>query len=542
MTSPHQVSGTQYDVKMSPLPEGIRFERDVPVTMRDGVVIRVNVFRPAAEGCYPVIMAASPYGKDAFEAIKIFSGVPDNHIGHIAISDHVAFEAPDPAYWVPNGYVVIQVDIRGQGRSEGATLLLGPDEQQDYVELIEWAAKAPWSNGSVGLNGVSYLAFSQWFVAQHRPPGLKAIVPWEGFNDFYLRNFFGGIPEVGFWQWVIDQWVKPLHNPDYPLIEGPPASEHPLKDDFWDMVSPNLAAIDVPALICASFSDQGLHSRDSFEAYKTISSEKKWLYSHRQPKWHAYYAAAALELQRRFMDRFLKGDAAAMDDQPLVRVEINETRDRFTVRDADRWPIEGTRYVPYYLGDAELTSKPSQPLRLSYDAEEGSVWFDLKFSVDTEIVGHSKLKLWVEAEGADDLDLFVGLTKIDADGNTVYFYGFGGTNPNDIVARGFLRASHRELDPVRSTEWQPVHLHRSRQKLAPGEIVPVEVEIFPSATLFKRGETLRLIVQGRPIEPDAVLLRFEPANRGTHTVHIGGEHDSHLLLPVLGSAETADAK
>ena len=534
MTSPHHVSGTQYDVSMSPLPEGIRFERDVPVTMRDGVVIQVNVFRPAAEGRYPVIMAVSPYGKDAFEAIQIFSGVPDNHIGHIAISDHVAFEAPDPAYWVPNGYVVIQVDVRGQGQSEGATLLLGPDEQQDYVELIDWAAKAPWSNGNVGLNGVSYLAFSQWFVAQHRPPALKAIVPWEGFNDFYLRNFFGGIPEVGFWQWVIDQWVKPLHNADYPLIEGLAASEHPLKDDFWAMISPKLDQIDAPALICASFSDQGLHSRDSFEAFKNISSKAKWLYSHRQPKWHAYYSPDALELQRRFLDHFLKDDPASLNGVPRVRVEINETRDTFTVRDAQHWPIEETRYETFFLGADGLSAAPAASARLDYNsaADEG-LSFDLTFDADVQVVGHSKLKLWVEVDGADDMDLFVGLKKFDANGDEVYFYGFGGTNPNDIVARGFLRASHRELDEAASTPWQPVHLHKRRLPLSPGEIVPLEVEIFPSATLFRKGERLRLVVQARPITPNSVLLKFEPNNAGRHIVHVGGVHNSHLLLPAL---------
>ena len=534
MTSPDQVCGTQYDVVMSPLASDIVFERDVPVVMRDGVTIRVNVFRPQGEGQYPVIMATSPYGKDAFEAIAIFSTVPDNHIGHIRISDHVAFEAPDPAFWVPHGYVVIQVDTRGQGKSEGTTLLLGPDEQADYAELIGWAAAQIWSNGNIGLNGVSYLAFSQWFVAQHRPPALKAIVPWEGFNDFYLRNFFGGIPEVGFWQWVIEQWVEPLHNPAFPLIAGESAADHPLKDDFWEMVSPKLSRIETPALICASFSDQGLHSRDSFEAYKRISSPRKWLYSHRQPKWHAYYSEQALDLQRRFLDHFLKGDTAAMDGVAAVRVEINESRDVFSVHDARQWPIEGTEYIPYYLGESGLTPNPAEPARLTYTPdEEGCLSFDLTFDTDTRVVGHAKLRIWVEAEGADDMDLFVGMKKISAHGDEMFFYGFGGTNPNDIIARGFLRASHRELDLDRSAPWQPVHLHKRRLTLSAGEIVPLEIEIFPSATLFRKGERLRLVIQGRPIAPDAVLLKFLPRNAGTHVLHLGGRHDAHLLLPVL---------
>jgi predicted acyl esterase len=131
------------------------------------------------------------------------------------------------------------------------------------------------------------------------------------------------------------------------------------------------------------------------------------------------------------------------------------------------------------------------------------------------------------------MDLFVGLKKLDANGDEVFFYGFGGTNPNDIVARGFLRASHRELDAKRSTAWQPVHSHRRRLPLSAGEIVPLEIEIFPSATLFRRGERLRLVIQTEPIQPDAVLLKFVPVNAGRQIIHFGGQNNSSLLLPFL---------
>jgi predicted acyl esterase len=534
MQSPHFVDEIQYEVSMSPLPESVVVEHDVPVVMRDGVTIRVNVYRPAKEGRFPVIMATSPYGKDAFKTIEIFSHVPRNHIGHIDISDHVTFEAPDPGFWVPNDYVIVQVDTRGQGTSEGTTTPFGPVEQQDYVELIAWASAQPWSNGNVGLCGVSYLAISQWLVAQHRPPQLKAIIPWEGYTDFYLRAFPGGIPEVKFWPWVMEAWIATQHNPAFPLLDAPPPAEHPLKGPYWTEASPRIENIDVPALICASFSDQGLHSRDCFVAYGTIGSQEKWLWSHRQPKWHAFYSAEALDMQKRFFDRFLAGRTDALDGKPRVHVEINESRDVYTLHEADQWPLPGTRYEQLFLGSDGLSATPVAAGSVSYIPDaDGRATFDVRFDEDTQVVGHAKLKLWVEADGADDMDLFAGLKKLDANGDEVYFYGFGGANPNDVISRGWLRASHRELDAAASTPYLPVHRHTRRQPLAKGEIVPVEIELLPSATLFRKGETLRVVVQGQTLAPNAVLLELAPENSGAHIIHFGGDHDSHLLMPVL---------
>ena len=170
-------------------PSGIRFERDVPVTVRDGTVLRANVFRPAAEGRYPMIMCAHPYGKDNLPRRGPFGYIPQAQFrlmrqsAPVGSSAWTSWEAPDPAFWAPRGYVVVNCDLRGFGWSEGEGILLSDAEAQDYYDLIEWAAVLPWSSGRVGLNGVSYLALSQWKVAALRPPHLAAICPWEGFSD-----------------------------------------------------------------------------------------------------------------------------------------------------------------------------------------------------------------------------------------------------------------------------------------------------------------------------------------------------------------------
>lgn len=149
-----------------------------------------------------------------------------------------------------------------------------------------------------------------------------------------------------------------------------------------------------------------------------------------------------------------------------------------------------------------------------------------------------KLKLWMAAEGTDDMDVYVGIQKLDKAGRLVPFAYYAQFNDGP-VALGWLRASHRELDRERSTEYQPVHTHRREDRLKPGEIVPLDIEIWPSGTRFEAGEGLRLVVQGSdinqyPKETAMVYFRHEASvNRGRHVIHAGGRYNSYLLVPVV---------
>ena len=253
----------------------------------------------------------------------------------------------------------------------------------------------------------------------------------------------------------------------------------------------------------------------------------------------------------RFCDHFLKGIDNDWLDTPRVRYEL---RDRFydgTTRFADAWPLPGTRYVPFHL-DAESgklqRAAPSREMSTSYNSTapntpDGSASFALRFDEDTELTGYMKLKLWVSCDASDDLDLFVGIRKFDRRGNELHFPDFNHIE-HGLVAKGWLRASHRELDDKRSTPYQPWLKHQRALKLASGEIVPVEIEIWPSSTLFRKGETLRLTVQGGdfsytksnplPVRHGRIpVAHAQTVNRGRHVVHTGGKYDSHLLVPVI---------
>ncbi len=539
MASPHFASEPYFDVHLHPAPADVVKEFDTWVTMRDGIKLCANVFRPQKPGKYPVIMSTTPYGKNNFNEYEYFEkNIPRVHVGHIEISDIVGIESPDPGFWVPNGYVVMHVDTRGQGESEGKTGPFSRKDEEDYYDLIEWAGAQQWSNGNVALSGVSYLAMSQWGVASRNPPHLKAIVPWEGVYDHYRWAYFGGILETGFRPWIWHQWIVPRHNKTYGYYEDnwpENATKHPVIDEYWRPYAYELEKITVPTLICASFSDQGLHSRDSFHAYTRISSRYKWLFNHRRQKWSVYYSEEAVAFQKRFLDHFLKGIDNGMLDVPRVRLEIYQSRTEYKVLHANDWPLEETRYIPLFLDARTRSLKPfafPQESSISYpsDGSEAAV-FELKFEHDTNVVGDTKLRLWVSTEEGDDMDLFVGLKKLDANGEEVFFYGSPGFNPNDIVARGWLRVSHRELDPEKSRPWKPYLKHERILKIKPGEIVPVEIEVLPHGTTFKKDETLRLVVQGASI--DHLLIKLENLNRGRHRIYTGGRFDSHLLVPIV---------
>ena len=302
---------------------------------------------------------------------------------------------------------------------------------------------------------------------------------------------------------------------------------------------PSIEGIETPSYVVASWADQGLHTRGTLEAFKRMGAKEKWLEVHGQKKWAHYYMPQSRERQRAFFEHFLKERGTAVPAWPKVRLEVRERAGQAVERLAEHWPLPETDYVPLWLsGAGSLSTEPApQAAATRYDATSGRATFDITFDQDVELTGHAKLKLWVEAEGADDMDLFVALQKLDADGAEagMTFYAFYENGP---VALGWLRASHRALDAVRSKPWQPFHPHTKEEPLVAGEPVPVEIEIWPSSTLFRAGETLRVVVQGSDVYKDALpnlpFARHEDTrNAGTHVLWSGGDYDSHLLVPRL---------
>jgi len=519
--------------------EGMIIEYDVGVPMRDGAKIYIDVYRPEAEGKYPVIINWGPYGK--FGRIK-YSFLGNTGLNDEDFNEYWKFEAGDPIYWCRNGFIIINADQRGAWYSEGDLTFMSPQEGEDCYDLIEWAGTQSWSNGKVGMQGVSYLAWTQWKVAALHPPHLAAINPWEGVSDFY-REFstHGGIPETMFCpMWQSNVSFSTTRVEDFVEMQ----KRHPLFDDYWASKNADLSKITVPAFVVASWTDHGLHNRGTLEGFKKIASKDKWLIVHGRKKWWHFYQPENVEKQRQFFNRYLKGIDNHVKDWPKVTLEIREKYSVGNTRTENEWPLARTQYTELFLNasDGKMSTSPfKKEAQVRYNATDindktQNARFEFAFDEKTELTGYMKLKLWVKADGGDDMDLFVAIEKIDRAGYLVPF-AFFGNHDDGPVALGWLRVSHRELDEEKSTPYQPVHKHQREIKLKPGEIVPVEIEIWPTSVLFERGEKLRIVVQGSDIynypEEMHTNAHTVTVNKGEHVIYTGGKYDAHLLVPVI---------
>jgi len=517
---------------------GMLIERDVEVPTRCGFGLYVDVFRPADQGVpVPPLIAWTPYGKHnpaPLAALYPGSGVKAEWMSHYTI-----FEAPDPLYWVTRGYAVITADIPGSWYANTDAHYLAPQEAAAHFDLIEWAGSQSWSNGKVGLSGVSYLSSSQWSVAALKPPHLAAINPWEGWSDTYndiVRH--GGIPETSFWPHIQVRWgVSDRRIEDLWAL----TQEHPFFDEFWHSKVAQLTAIDVPAFVVASWSDHGVHTRGTLEGFKRISSREKWLEVHGGKKWGYFYEPASVARQAMFFDHFLKGLETELETWPRVRLHVRDGYGEARIAAADRWPVEGTEYRALYLdaaGGKMTQTVPAAPASVTYDPfdEADGACFDVTFDEAIELVGHMKLCLFVSTEAGDDLDLFVAIEKLRGGISKVGFAHYG-VFEDGPVALGWLRVSRRALREDISSPHQPVLAHERDAKISPGEVVETHIEILPSGTRFAAGDVLRLIVKGRDIytypKPMVYMRHEDSVNRGLHRLHTGSGAASYLLVPVV---------
>jgi hypothetical protein len=517
-----------------PLPVDVREDRDVAVTLRDGTTIYVDVFRPTSDGPVPAILAWSPYGKRGGKLNLDLFGHPTRMDVPIEWEDGLnKFEGVNPSYWVSHGYAVVNSDSRGVFRSEGDLQFFGAQDALDEYDTIEWIAEQSWSTGKVALTGNSFLAIAQWFVAALRPPHLVAIAPWEGSSDIYRDSALrGGIPDVNFSAVALAAFTGGGFTEDMPGQ----ALTHPLYDQYWASKSAALEEIEVPAYIVGSWTNL-LHSRGTFDAWRRISSAQKWLRVHNTHEWNDLYNPVNVEDLRRFLDHIVKGVDNGWEATPSVRLTVLDPgHDDLLNRAESSFPLARGQFVKMHLdaADGTLGALPDSSASVTYLPDAEGVVFRHTFQTDTEITGYGKVRLWLSAEDADDLDVFVTLSKIGAKGEDLRARVVTGSVHNGL--NGQLRASLREVDEERSTPAEPFHTFRTVQKLAPGEIVKLDIGLWPYSIRFHPGETLQLRVNGvgTHVRPEFSTLPPDPTiNTGRHILHTGGEYDSHVLLPIV---------
>jgi predicted acyl esterase len=514
---------------------GIVIERDVPVKLRDGATIYTDIYRPEGAVNVPAIVAWSPYGKTAgWGGIDPMLGTPlSSLIIEDSVSSYAKFEGPDPAYWCHYGYAVINPDPRGVGNSEGDIRWFGTPEAEDCYDLIEYIAACDWCNGKVAMQGNSWLAVMQWFAASLRPPHLACISPWSGLTDIYRALVSrGGCVDTKFNNWIL--YALRGHQ----SVENPITNirAQPLLNEYWQDKVAKVEKIEIPVYAVANYNN--FHN-STMDAFRRMPSKNKWLRIENTVEWPDNYENQNLEDLRRFYDRYLKDIRNGWESTPRVRISVyNPGGVDQVARPEKEWPLARAQFQPLYLdaSNGALSQTPvSKETSVSYSAtKKGEAAFTLRFDKDTEIVGYWKLRLWVEVKGANDMGIIVSIRKLDPYGKPLMLPIYG--LPHGGIS-GCIRVSHRAIDEEKSTPSEPWLTHNLSQPVKPGEIVPLEIPLWPLGMSWRKGEQLSVVVSSHvQLFDDYVWSNMfgpELPAEGELVIHSGGRFDSYLLVPVI---------
>ena len=543
---------------------GVVVERDVKITMSDGIQLCADIYRPDSDGKFPAILSPNPFTPYQAAPMKPAG------MGLYGGRTRGPFESGDPSFYVRRGYVHVICSVRGTGKSGGKYTFVGPREVKDVCEVIEWMTKQPWCDANIGMFGVSYFAWIQLFAASLNPPHLKCIfAPW-GATDLYRDMLYhGGILSL-FWAFSFvkaslrDGWplVRPenytreelgeeglknaidraLQDEDIArvprlveVLRNPNAEEnplivdfllHPLYGSYWKERNIALENIKVPAYIGADWSLYGVHLPGAFRSWERLKVPKKMIigppgYLDR-PVYQMQYESL------RWFDHWLKGMDNGIMDEPPIRLFVLDTGEW---KEAKDWPLPETKWTPFYLHEYGLLSEHEYWPNEGSDSFEDSPWHRgyLTYSSpslveNTEVIGPSTLNLYASTTDPEVL-WFISLRESDPQGN------------EKVLTRGWLRGSHRDVDTSFSKPWQPVHPHTKSEPLIPNRIYEFTIPIIPTGILLKAGFKIGVRISCSDDEVKEIFesLASDHVKRQSPsrvTIYRNADYPSHLLLPI----------
>ena len=502
------------------------YEARIP--LRDGTRLAADVNRPAAAGLkFPALVTMSVYTRQLQRSV-------------IALGQN---EAGISEFWVPRGYAHVIVDARGSNDSQGNYDLFGAQEQQDLYDIIEWVAAQPWCDGNIGMSGASYMGRNQLFAAEQQPPHLKAIFPYDASCDFYRDAcFHGGIATNFTTHWTSFVMNLNMTSGRNPNVEGIKkrleilySHRYPFDGSFYHERSagPRLDKVKIPAYFGSGWYMNELHLKGAFDGYNGTGAIPKRMLVGPRP-WPLRPWAGYHHEMLRWYDHWLRGmDTRVMEGAPIQLYIHGDDR----WRAEKEWPLKRTQWRELFLGgtangrEGRLldAAGPEQTRRFEFDGlsaeaalgEPRLVYRTEPLAKEMELTG--PLALYLNASStAPDIDWLVHLVDEAPDGK------------NRELCKGWLRASHRKIDPARSTPAQPWHPHREADPLKPGTAYEFAIEIWPVCNVFKAGHRIRLEIansdsviaaNGRP----HVTIKA----KATNTVHEGGSKPSRLVVPVI---------
>lgn len=558
-----QTTGHDY-VNLSVAEYGIARENSVEVTMRDGTILLADIWRPNADGQFPALMAAAPYPRQIQDL-----GAPAGVI-----------EAGTSDFFVPRGYVHVIVNLRGTGGSGGHWEFFDTQEREDLYDIVEWVARQPWSDGNVGMIGISYYAMSQMEAATQRPPHLKAIFPfdvtvegWEAANhnglfssafitpwistlgvlsrindgtfrhgvSWLLRRILG-IPAIHrrFASVGGDNVIRILQLISRFRHEREPwtqlwrdmAVEHPYRDQWWDErdLRPLLSRIDIPTYLGSEWPNVPLHLPGVFEAWNGMRGNPNVRMSILGERglpwpWESMHIEALA-----WFDLWLKGRETGILEGPAIRYWLPGA-DRWMTSDV--WP-PASEYVSFALNpDGQLADKRIEGERQylclapgtsrskgdsSLGIDDSLTWTTEPLTADLTMVGHIELEL-VASATACDTAWIVSLNDVAPDGTA------------HDVTQGWLRAALREVDEKASTSGRPVLVGRRAIAVPIGEMVTYRIPVVPNARQFAAGHRVQITITSDDTAKQ-VMQSFRHTPVGTSSLNTISSA-SRLLLPQL---------
>jgi uncharacterized protein len=385
---------------------------------------------------------------------------------------------------------------------------------------------------------------------------------WENWYDMQVKTVQYGAGERGKRSRVHGELVcGPEFLSDRELAKnrsdfGAEIFAHPLDDNYHKARSPNWSKVKTPMLSAANWGGQGLHPRGNFEGFFRAASKQKWLEAHGIEHWTHFYTDYGRDLQLRFFDYFLHAKKNGWDKQPPVRLQVRHI-DRFVERCESEWPLKRTQWTKFYLDPAGglTANKPANKKSvLRFEAMgDGVTFLTAPFERETEITGPSAVKLYVSSS-TKDADIFAVLRVLSADLKEVVFQG--AIDPHTPIGQGWLRASHRQLDKKLSKPYRPYHTHGKKGPLKPGQVVVLDIEIWPTSIVVPAGYRVALTLRGKDyvypggsggrlsnfkneLSGCGPFLHDDPRDRppqvfaGITGLHFGGAARPYILLPVI---------
>jgi predicted acyl esterase len=561
-----QTTGRDYRNLSEPQFEIAR-EDDVAVPMRDGVALLADVHRPAAPGRYPVLIAASPYPRQIQNL-----GAPMGFI-----------EAGASDFFVPRGYVHLIVNIRGTGGSGGVFGFFDDQERRDMHDLVEWAAAQPWSDGNVGMVGISYFAMTQMEAAVEQPPHLRAIFPVAGTFDLYESATHHGLVSSAFitpflamigmtsrqtnklWRSkLVDAVGKLLHLPKihkgFETFNGEAAMtgiklllklhhdphpwddlwraivvEHPVRDAWWEQrnLLPLLHKVKVPVYLGCDWQNVPMHLGSTFPAFEALTNSPHvrvaMLGQHGLSwPWESLHIEALA-----WFDQWLKGRDTGVLEGPPIRYL---TPGAEGWREAATWPPAQAQHQSWSLcangalgaAEEQVGSRAMMTLGAGLNRAQPSetdppaflIWTSPPLDDDLEVLGEIELQLDAVCT-ASDTAWIATLQSVDPAGEVV-----------DITA-GYLRASLRQVDESASRTGSPALPCRTFEPVPIGELVRYRIPLVVNARCFKRGHAIRLFLTSDDQNmATPAMLTYRHASVGTSCLSTIAS-TSRLLLPVV---------